>query len=108
MVTKPWGSWNGPLEPKEVLSPGKMVQAKSFKVSVLAENETDWADNGLRFFVLQDAEEYGANLKRRWTLLKRYVVVPTEDNPNCVYPNPSDRYHVKRSVPLGGNGKETA
>ena len=108
MATKPWKSWNGPLEATASPEQPVLVQAKSYKVSVIAANETDWTDNGLRFYSVGDAEAYGADLKRRWPLVKRYCVFPSEDRPNCVFPNPSDRYHVKRSVPIAGNGKENA
>jgi hypothetical protein len=91
-------SWQDPVEE---------IRHSSYKVSVMVKGAKQYADNGLRFYTIREAEEYGAQLKRRWPLLSLYRIFPSEDQPNCVFPMPSDRYNVSRIQMLdGGNGKE--
>jgi hypothetical protein len=72
----------------------------SYKVSVMVRGSNKWADNGLRFYLDGDAQEYAVALQRRWPAVERLAVVLTDDPPNCVYPVPSDRYPVPRPSAL--------
>lgn len=38
--------------------------------------EASWSTNGLEFENEAKASEYGSNLQSRWTMVRRYAVVP--------------------------------
>jgi len=55
----------------------------SFKVEVLVAGESEWASNALRFATKKEAEDYGADLWRRWTAVKKYRIVVVDEPVNC-------------------------
>jgi hypothetical protein len=54
----------------------------SFKVEVIADSSGQWCSNGQRFATRQDAEQSGADLAMRWTAVRDFRVVESEDEPN--------------------------
>lgn len=71
--------------------------ARSFKVGVKTKSgEDNWIYNGLRFGFREHAERYAKDLQRRWADMGHYLVVASNESPNCIYPVPSDRYLVNR------------
>lgn len=53
-----------------------------WKAEVIAAGETRWSGNGLVFGSPEEAEDYVADLKRRWTLVVQTRVVPADEEPN--------------------------
>jgi hypothetical protein len=58
------------------------ADAPSFKVMVLAAGETEFVSNGLRFSTVDGASEYASDLAGRWTAVKSWYVVDTDEEPN--------------------------
>lgn len=51
----------------------------SYKAEVIADSSGEWVGNALRFPTKEMAEEYGADLAMRWTLVRDWRVVESED-----------------------------
>jgi hypothetical protein len=51
----------------------------SFKAEVIADSSGKWCSNGLRFATREEAEAYGLDLSLRWTAVRDYRVVESED-----------------------------
>jgi len=50
-----------------------------YKVEVIADNSGKWCGNALRFDSIDEAKEYARDLFARWTLVREWRVVDTED-----------------------------
>jgi len=58
-------------------------QAVSYAVEIVAYGEPGhWSRSGLRFGTPTEAEAYGRDLSRRWTLVVDTRVVESEEPPN--------------------------
>lgn len=55
---------------------------KSFKVEVIADSSGQWASNAVRVATKEEAEAYARNLYSRWTSVRRWQVVESEDPTN--------------------------
>jgi len=53
----------------------------SFKPEVIADGSGKWAGNALRFATRKEAEDWVADLKLRWTLVRETRVIETPDEP---------------------------
>lgn len=51
-----------------------------YKVEVLADNSGHWASNALSFDSVDSAESYARDLWARWTAVKAWRVVDTENH----------------------------
>ena len=61
-----------------------------FRVEVIADNSGKWAGNGLTFPTVEQAEVYARDLAWRWTLVRKWRVVPAEGGDALVeWPPPS-------------------
>lgn len=56
----------------------------SWKVEVIADNSGMWVSNQLRFDSREAADAYGRDLEWRWTLVRKFRVVKSEDPINMV------------------------
>lgn len=66
----------------------------SYIAQVQADNSGTWAGNGLRFATETEANAYAHDLMCRWTAVRDYRVVPSDD--------PVDSQWVNgRSLPVG-------
>jgi hypothetical protein len=54
----------------------------SYAVEVIADRSGKWVGNGLRFATRKEAKVYGADLASRWTLVEKWRVIGTQDEPN--------------------------
>jgi hypothetical protein len=54
----------------------------SFKVGVITPGDRDYNCNGLRFAAYEDAEAYGQDLAMRWTAVRDWQVIESDDEPN--------------------------
>lgn len=54
----------------------------SFKIEVIADSSGKWVGNGCRYPTREMAERAARNLSDRWTLVRDYRAVPSEDAPN--------------------------
>jgi hypothetical protein len=54
----------------------------SFKVQVIADETSKWLDNGMRFATYQDADHYGRDLASRWTAVRAFRVIESNDPVN--------------------------
>jgi hypothetical protein len=54
----------------------------SFKVGVLTPGDRDFNYNGLRFADYEEAEAYALDLAMRWTAVRDWQVVESDDEPN--------------------------
>lgn len=54
----------------------------SFKVGVFVNGESKPSYNGLRFASSDEAEQYGRDLRGRWTLVDRFAVEESSDPVN--------------------------
>jgi hypothetical protein len=52
----------------------------SWKVEVFVEGQ--WVGNGLVFATSEDAEDYGKDLHRRWTMAKNWRTIETDSEVN--------------------------
>lgn len=51
----------------------------SYKVEVLADSSGVWCANGLRFATAEEAATYGTDLAWRWTAVREYRVVASDE-----------------------------
>jgi hypothetical protein len=51
----------------------------SYKAEVIADSSGEWVANALRFPTREMAEKYGADLSMRWTAVREWRVVESED-----------------------------
>lgn len=54
----------------------------SFKVEVIADSSGKWCSNAVRLATREEAQAYGRNLAGRWTLVRDWRVVESEDPAN--------------------------
>lgn len=57
----------------------KLTETTSFKVGVKTAGDTDWVFNALRFSTQEKAEKYGNDLASRWTAVRDWQVIPSND-----------------------------
>ena len=55
----------------------------SFAVEVIADASGEWCGNAMRYPTYRAADAAGYSLSRRWTLVREYRVVRSEDAPNA-------------------------
>ena len=55
---------------------------KGWKVEVIADNSGQWCGNQLVFATKEAAEEYAKDLMWRWTAVREWRVVETDEAPN--------------------------
>ena len=55
---------------------------KSWKVEVIADSSGKWCGNGVRYKTEDEAKEAGESLAWRWTAVREWRVVRSEDEPN--------------------------
>jgi hypothetical protein len=74
----PWGGeeWSDPN-----------MTARSFKVGVKTAGDKDWVGNAIRHATWKEAREAGSDLFGRWTAVRSWTVLPSEDEVH-VYPKP--------------------
>jgi hypothetical protein len=60
-------------------------QTMSFKPEVQVAGESSWSGNGLRFAVEEQAKEYARDLMCRWTSVRDWRVVTSDDVVNAVW-----------------------
>jgi len=58
----------------------------SYKVEVIADNSGEWVSNALRFPTMEKAEAYGQDLSMRWTAVRDWRAVESDD-PVMYYEN---------------------
>lgn len=69
----------------------------SYKVAVKTRNHShEWVYNGLRFNFFEHAQAYAEHLRTRWPDIVQTGVHHCDEQPNAMYPMPSDRYPVQR------------
>lgn len=51
----------------------------SWKAEVIADSSGQWVPNGLRFATKRQAEDYAKDLMWRWSLVREWRVVESED-----------------------------
>lgn len=56
-----------------------MTEAKSWKVEVIADNSGKWCGNGMRYSSKDKAEAAAQSLASRWTLVRDWRVVESDD-----------------------------
>jgi hypothetical protein len=56
--------------------------SRSFKVEVIADDSGHWAGNALRFESEGGAEMYARGLMLRWSAVRDWRVVPSDDPPD--------------------------
>ncbi len=54
----------------------------SFAVEVIADNSGEWCGNGVRYPNHADAEAAAIDLSMRWTAVRNWRVVESDDEPN--------------------------
>jgi len=54
----------------------------SFKVEVIADSSGEWCGNAMRYATEEAATMAALSLARRWTLVLKWRVVPSEEDPN--------------------------
>jgi hypothetical protein len=54
----------------------------SFAAEVIADSSGKWCGNALRFATSEEAMEYGLDLSLRWTLVREFRVVESQDAVN--------------------------
>jgi hypothetical protein len=60
-----------------------VVEHRSWKVEVIADSSGKWAGNAMRYPTYRAADAAGYSLSLRWTLVREYRVVSSEDPPNA-------------------------
>jgi hypothetical protein len=73
------------------------MTAAGFKVEVLADSSGRWAGNELVFRTRDEAERYAADLMDRWTAVRDWRVVETEDLPTVRVDAGGRRIRLNRS-----------
>jgi hypothetical protein len=61
-----------------------MATPNSWKVGVKTAGDTEWCCNALRFPTLEMAQAYGQDLFCRWTAVREWTVLPSDDLPNQI------------------------
>ena len=56
--------------------------ATSYAVQVIADSSGLWAGNGCRYATREDAEAAAVDLATRWTLVREWRVIESDDAPN--------------------------
>jgi hypothetical protein len=51
----------------------------SYRVEVIADGSNKWTGNALRFASLDEAGDYGKDLASRWTSVRRWRAVESDD-----------------------------
>jgi len=59
----------------------------SFKTAVRIKGESRWTYNGLFFATSEEAEAWGQDLSRRWSLLKKWEAQPSNEPVNYKFEN---------------------
>jgi hypothetical protein len=54
----------------------------NFKVEVIADSSGEWCSNGCRYATEEEAKSAGSRLAWRWTAVREWRVVPSEDAVN--------------------------
>jgi hypothetical protein len=54
----------------------------SYKVEVIADDSGKWCSNSLRFATEEEARAYGDDLFVRWTAVREWRVVPSDEEVN--------------------------
>jgi len=67
------------------------LEHRVFRVEVIADASGHWCGNALKFATREEAKEYARNLFARWTLVREWRVIDTE--------NDAVLAHVNWSVP---------
>jgi hypothetical protein len=62
---------------------GKRKKEVSFKPEVKTSSIEDWAGNACRFATRKEAEEYVFDLSMRWTSVREFRVVESDDPVSC-------------------------
>jgi hypothetical protein len=57
----------------------------SWKAEVIADRSGTWAGNGCRFATYAEASDYAHDLSMRWTLVREYRVVESDDDVNYAW-----------------------
>lgn len=52
---------------------------KKFKVEVIADSSGEWVGNGLKFATREEAQHYGEDLFSRWTAVREWRIVESEE-----------------------------
>lgn len=60
---------------------------KSFAMEVIAYSSGNWAGNSCRYATEDEAKDAGAELFSRWTAVREWRVLPSEDEVNYVFFN---------------------
>ena len=58
----------------------------SWKPEVIADNSGKWCGNGLAFATKDEAERWARDLSMRWTLVRDYRAVESDEEVNQTYP----------------------
>jgi|KBSSwiStaDraftv2_1062776.scaffolds.fasta_scaffold646892_2 hypothetical protein len=78
--------WNAlTLSAKKEQKESPNGRTMSYKVEVIADNSGKWVSNALRFPTEEKAEAYAKDLASRWTLVRKWRVVPADE--------PAEEYH---------------
>jgi hypothetical protein len=57
----------------------------SWKPEVIADSSGKWTGNGLAFATKNEAEQYGLDLMFRWTAVREYRAIESEESVNNVW-----------------------
>jgi hypothetical protein len=58
------------------------MPVRSYKVGVKTAGDREWCCNGLRFRSREEAEAYGIDLFMRWTAVREWAVLESDEEPN--------------------------
>lgn len=58
------------------------MNVRSYKAEVIADSSGQWCGNALRFATREEAEVYARDLFSRWTLVREWRVVESEEEVN--------------------------
>lgn len=58
------------------------VTSQSYKVEVIADSSEQWAGNAVRFATRKEAEEYAQDLYLRWTAVRDWRVIESDEPVN--------------------------
>ena len=65
----------------------KERKMRSWKAEVIADRSGEWRSNALRFATKQEALDNAADLASRWTLVRDWRAVESDEPPNYTYHN---------------------
>jgi hypothetical protein len=71
--------------------------SKSWKAEVQADSSRTWSSNMLRFAEKQEAEAYARDLWSRWSAVREYRVVASENAP-------THRWEGQHAAPIPAGG----